>query len=273
MSASTKYFFSASYKKMKTGLTGFDINSEESTAGVSDYNVNRYEFINQITHYSISSTSLSDSETNILPAEETQNRLHQSTSSTVDDLVKFEAKEFDTYRLEMSEKRGEKYKVFVDPDPAKLDTYVKASKSLSKELGAKAIKDVPITITFNVPLSQNEIEEIFTGLDFVPKEFYGRATTSSGDRCTYMALIESLSEINEATNTATSTENHDIKGVIAIYGTINSADIEVLQNNSKVYLADATGHTAKDQALKSINAKSNAPIKVQTHNLYWYIEK
>ncbi|HVI39765.1 MAG TPA: hypothetical protein VM577_03820 [Anaerovoracaceae bacterium] len=272
MSSSTLYTFSGTYTKKETGTTGFDINSEESVAGVSDYNTYRYEFINQILGYTVSSLTKSLSSTSILPVVDHEiGEINQSVSASKDDIIQFKVNEFETYQLEMSEKASGNYKVFVNPDPDKLDSYVRESKGLANKLSSENVNDVPVTVTFNTPLSPNELEQIFGGLDFAPTEFYGRGVNGE-DRYTYGGMIESISDINEITNDCTRAEDYDVKGTIAIYGTIDSDDIESLQNNSEVYLADVTGYIAKEKAIESLNTKSSAPIKVQTHNLYWYIE-
>lgn len=150
-----------------------------------------------------------------------------------------------------------------------------------EELRQNGHKNVPATVTFNKPLSKNELKNIVENNKLDVESFTIRTVHADGTTGTIVGVPSENELIPEDTlNEFLEESNAEYVGIYAIEGNVSTDanDFDALQNDENIYLTDVSENIIKDEVSKSNKFKelrSKNPkhhLDVHIPDFYWFVE-
>jgi hypothetical protein len=156
-------------------------------------------------------------------------------------------------------------KITILLDENNLDQYVKTNNKSIDKIISKGNKELPLTITFNKPLSISEVKEILSLYDIEDGTFFVRGFDENGEKATTV-INDSIKNLTKE-DIQYHADHTEFSGVYAIKGNIkNSNKLKNLSKDKNVYLADIMQNVI-------VHNEKDSNIVVDVHSPFWYIEE
>ncbi len=268
MKANYSYWFNSGFTHEKSSGTGQLLASAQHSIWnfiFQEYDVFDWEALKYI-NYDISTPV----------AFNNTNQAYASEKSNPDEVKKkmFSEKNSKGYSVVAVEENNAKVEIMVEPDKDNLDNYVLYNKKIAQDLALKKVENIPVAITFNRPLSIDELCEFESKYNFKLSKCFGRAFVDK-ERVSFAGTSDDFKSLDfKAIEDIVSNEDNkskaEVAGIYCIYGTLQNAESLVsIIDESEVYLADVVQNVIKD----NMSQDSKLPVEIEVNSPYWYIEE